>query len=60
MESAMSNSSPKGLISEVGPRDGRGYTPEDLRQLTEAGIVKCEDAQPGDASNPSSNELASA
>ncbi|MEX3844896.1 MULTISPECIES: CaiB/BaiF CoA transferase family protein [unclassified Paraburkholderia] len=39
---------------------GLGYTPEDLRQLTEAGIVKCQDAQPGDASNPSANELASA
>ncbi len=39
---------------------GLGYTPEDLRQLAEAGVVKCRDAQPGDASNPSANELASA
>ncbi|PRX90866.1 CaiB/BaiF CoA-transferase family protein [Paraburkholderia sp. BL25I1N1] len=39
---------------------GLGYTQEDLRQLTEAGIVKCQDAQPGNASNPSANELASA
>jgi crotonobetainyl-CoA:carnitine CoA-transferase CaiB-like acyl-CoA transferase len=39
---------------------GLGYTPEDLRQLTEAGVVKCQHTQPGDASNPSANELASA
>jgi len=37
-----------------------GYTAEDLRQLTEAGVVKCRDRQPGDTSNPSANELASA
>jgi crotonobetainyl-CoA:carnitine CoA-transferase CaiB-like acyl-CoA transferase len=39
---------------------GLGYTPEDLRQLTEAGVVKCQHTQPGGASNPSANELASA
>ncbi|AFT90543.1 MULTISPECIES: CaiB/BaiF CoA transferase family protein [Paraburkholderia] len=37
-----------------------GYTLEDLRQLTDAGIVKCRDRQPGDAASPSANELASA
>jgi crotonobetainyl-CoA:carnitine CoA-transferase CaiB-like acyl-CoA transferase len=39
---------------------GLGYTPEDLRQLAEAGVVKCRPTQPGDASNPSANDLASA
>ncbi|MGF6735686.1 crotonobetainyl-CoA:carnitine CoA-transferase CaiB-like acyl-CoA transferase [Paraburkholderia youngii] len=37
-----------------------GYTAEDLGRLIEAGVVKCRDAQPHDASNPSANELASA
>ncbi|MBP0596337.1 CoA transferase, partial [Paraburkholderia sp. LEh10] len=37
-----------------------GYTPEDLRQLIEAGIVRCRDQQPGDPASPSANELASA
>ncbi|MEM5389611.1 CaiB/BaiF CoA-transferase family protein [Paraburkholderia phymatum] len=37
-----------------------GYTPEDLRQLIEAGIVRCRDQQPGDPAIPSANELASA
>ncbi|MGU7769183.1 CaiB/BaiF CoA transferase family protein [Burkholderia sp. MR1-5-21] len=37
-----------------------GYTPEEVRQLTEAGVVGCRERQPGDASSPSANELASA
>ncbi|MBN3845832.1 CoA transferase [Paraburkholderia sp. Ac-20342] len=37
-----------------------GYTPEDLRQLTEAGVVRCQDPQPGDTTRPSANEAASA
>jgi crotonobetainyl-CoA:carnitine CoA-transferase CaiB-like acyl-CoA transferase len=37
-----------------------GYSTEDLTQLVDAGIVKCQARQPGDASNPSANELASA
>jgi crotonobetainyl-CoA:carnitine CoA-transferase CaiB-like acyl-CoA transferase len=37
-----------------------GYTREDIRQLTEAGVVKCNDRKPNDASTPSANELASA
>ncbi|SAK99217.1 L-carnitine dehydratase/bile acid-inducible protein F [Caballeronia arationis] len=37
-----------------------GYSPEALRQLTEAGVVRCTDWQSGDRTNPSPNELASA
>jgi crotonobetainyl-CoA:carnitine CoA-transferase CaiB-like acyl-CoA transferase len=42
------------LLSEL------GYSPEALRQLTEAGVVRCTDWQSGDRTNPSPNELASA
>ena len=37
-----------------------GYTAEDLRQLTEAGVVGCAHWHPGAHTNPSPNELASA
>ncbi len=39
---------------------GLEYRPEDVRQLTEFGVLKCAYRQPGDASKPSANELASA
>jgi crotonobetainyl-CoA:carnitine CoA-transferase CaiB-like acyl-CoA transferase len=42
------------LLSEL------GYTADDLRQLTEAGVVRCQERQPGDQTTPSANELASA
>ncbi|SIT48057.1 L-carnitine dehydratase/bile acid-inducible protein F [Paraburkholderia ribeironis] len=42
------------LLSEL------GYTAEDLRQLTEAGVVRRQEWQPGDQTSPSANELASA
>jgi len=37
-----------------------GYTADDLRQLAEAGVVRCQEWQPGDQASPSANELASA
>jgi crotonobetainyl-CoA:carnitine CoA-transferase CaiB-like acyl-CoA transferase len=37
-----------------------GYTGDELRQLMDAGVVRCQDTQAGDHSNPSANELASA
>jgi crotonobetainyl-CoA:carnitine CoA-transferase CaiB-like acyl-CoA transferase len=37
-----------------------GYSSEDLKQLADAGVVKCQASQFGDTSNPSANELASA
>ncbi len=42
------------LLSEL------GYTADDLRQLTEACVVRCQERQPGDQTTPSANELASA
>jgi crotonobetainyl-CoA:carnitine CoA-transferase CaiB-like acyl-CoA transferase len=37
-----------------------GYTADDRRQLAEAGVVRCQEWQPGDQASPSANELASA
>ncbi|WP_054931051.1 CaiB/BaiF CoA transferase family protein [Paraburkholderia caribensis] len=37
-----------------------GYTDDELRQLVEAGVVRCQHRPSGDASSPSPNELASA
>jgi crotonobetainyl-CoA:carnitine CoA-transferase CaiB-like acyl-CoA transferase len=37
-----------------------GYSREELRQLTEAGVVRCTNWPSGDRTNPSPNELASA
>ncbi|SAL76548.1 CaiB/BaiF CoA transferase family protein [Caballeronia telluris] len=37
-----------------------GYSSEELKQLADAGVVKCQASQSGDTSNPSANELASA
>ncbi|MFM0438083.1 CaiB/BaiF CoA-transferase family protein [Paraburkholderia strydomiana] len=37
-----------------------GYTADDLRRLAEAGVVRCQEWQPGDQASPSANELASA
>ena len=37
-----------------------GYTDDELRQLVDAGVVRCQNPQTGDHSNPSANELASA
>jgi len=37
-----------------------GYTVDDRRQLAEAGVVRCQEWQPGDQASPSANELASA
>ncbi|MFB9128356.1 CoA transferase [Paraburkholderia dipogonis] len=37
-----------------------GYTDDELRQLIDAGVVRCEDRQSGGQSSPSDNELASA
>ncbi|SAK88728.1 L-carnitine dehydratase/bile acid-inducible protein F [Caballeronia calidae] len=37
-----------------------GYSTEDVRQLTEAGVVRCGERQTGDALDPSANEIASA
>jgi crotonobetainyl-CoA:carnitine CoA-transferase CaiB-like acyl-CoA transferase len=42
------------LLSEL------GYTDEHVRQLTEAGVVRCQEWQAGDRISPSANELASA
>lgn len=43
----------RGLLSQI------GYTSEDIRQLTEAGVVRCQEQKPGDTPSPSANELAS-
>ncbi|MFL9895832.1 CaiB/BaiF CoA transferase family protein [Paraburkholderia sp. RL17-381-BIF-C] len=37
-----------------------GYTDDELRQLIDAGVVRCQNWQSGDQSSPSANELASA
>jgi crotonobetainyl-CoA:carnitine CoA-transferase CaiB-like acyl-CoA transferase len=37
-----------------------GYSSDALRQLTEAGVIRCRERQPGDAASPSANEAASA
>jgi crotonobetainyl-CoA:carnitine CoA-transferase CaiB-like acyl-CoA transferase len=37
-----------------------GYTDDELRQLIDAGVVRCPNWQSGDQSSPSANELASA
>jgi crotonobetainyl-CoA:carnitine CoA-transferase CaiB-like acyl-CoA transferase len=37
-----------------------GYTDDELRQLVNAGVVRCQNRQAGDHPNPSANELASA
>ncbi|MFL6640615.1 MAG: CoA transferase, partial [Paraburkholderia graminis] len=42
------------LLSEL------GYTAEHVRQLTDAGVVRCQEWQAGDRLSPSANELASA
>ncbi|MEM5340355.1 CaiB/BaiF CoA transferase family protein [Paraburkholderia azotifigens] len=37
-----------------------GYTDDELRQLVDAGVVRCQNEPAGDHPNPSANELASA